>query len=199
MSSRAIITLTISNEGYAAYAPKDKEYSPNIVIERTITRNSGSTWKFRAEKSGKILGTRASELQGIIAAFSIDVDQPLTILTQDQARSFLSASNDSQMYKVCEGSDLPLTGQFFMRGTQLDSMELSYSEAQKNIIGVENTVKRMQEEMPEKKAKVDELHKKLAATQKIAVQKARLQKLRGEQGWALVIEKESVSLAQNVR
>lgn len=79
-----------------------------------------------------------------------------------------------------------------MKGTQLANMSTSYEDVQKNINGVEATVRRMVEEIPEKEARRDDLQKKLDATQKIADQKAKLQRLKGEQGWALVIEKEQV-------
>lgn len=79
-----------------------------------------------------------------------------------------------------------------MVGTQLSDMTEMYNDAAKSISGIELIVKRMEEGLPEKKARLKELVKKVEATKKIADQRKKLKALQGEQGWALVIEKEKV-------
>lgn len=98
--SKATVILTLSNEGYGRYNPKDREYASTIIIERVISRNGTNEYKLRATKDGKILGKKKSEVDAICSTFSLDVDQPMTILTQDQARTFLSSADDQQLYKV---------------------------------------------------------------------------------------------------
>ena len=88
----------MTNQGPEAYKPE--LFDPNIVIERTLFKNGSSTYKFRAEKGGKTLATKRDELTQICQCFSITIDSPLTVLTQDQARSFLQNANDSILYKV---------------------------------------------------------------------------------------------------
>lgn len=90
--------MVLHNQGYNAYKPD--VYPENIWIERTITRSSGGGWKFRADPADKPVSVKRAELDGIRAAFIIDCDQPLTVLTQDMARAFLKESDASQLYKV---------------------------------------------------------------------------------------------------
>ena len=88
----------MSNEGPEAFKPD--VYGRQIVIERTIEKNGSSNYKFRAERNGKIMAHKKEELTQISQNFSIIIDSPLTILTQDNARSFLQNSTDENLYRV---------------------------------------------------------------------------------------------------
>jgi hypothetical protein len=57
-------------------------------------------YKFRATKDGKVLADKRETLTRIVDRFGLHIDSPLTVLTQDQARSFLQASDPSSLYKV---------------------------------------------------------------------------------------------------
>ena len=96
--SKAVISLTMSNQGNEAYKPE--LYNPNIVIERTIVKSGASTYTFRAERNGKILARKREELTHMCQWFNITIDSPLTILTQDNARSFLQNADHATLYKV---------------------------------------------------------------------------------------------------
>ncbi|KIR42916.1 hypothetical protein I307_05081 [Cryptococcus deuterogattii 99/473] len=97
-ADRAVITITLTNSGDSAYRPE--VYNPSIVIERTIHSNGSSGYKFKASKDGKIIANKRSELTSISDYFNINIDSPLTILTQDQSRSFLQNADPSKLYKV---------------------------------------------------------------------------------------------------
>lgn len=94
---KAVITVTLANEGDNAYRPD--VYLKNIIVERSITKSS-APYSFRATKDGKIVANKKEELSRILDHFGIHVDSPLTILTQDRARSFLQSSDPSSLYKV---------------------------------------------------------------------------------------------------
>jgi chromosome segregation ATPase len=96
--SKAVITVTMSNEGPEAYKPE--VYDSNIIIERTLVKSGASCYKFRAERNGKTLASKRDELTQICEWFNVTVDSPLTVLTQDQARSFLQNADNNTMYKV---------------------------------------------------------------------------------------------------
>ena len=97
-NSKAIITLTMANRGPEAY--KTEMYHQNVIIERTLMKSGASSYKFRAERGGRILASKRDELTQICQWFNITIDSPLTVLTQDQARSFLQNADDSTLYKV---------------------------------------------------------------------------------------------------
>ena len=78
-------------------------YNPHIIIERSISSNGGGSYKIRANKDGRIISDKRSELDAICSYFNLTIDSPLTILTQDQARSFLQNADESTLYKVSLG------------------------------------------------------------------------------------------------
>mgnify|MGYP002718871525 CR=1 FL=1 len=97
--SKATIILTMNNSGHEAFKPD--LYDPEIVIERTLSINGSSNYKFRASRDGKTIANKRDELQQIVEHFNITIDSPLTILTQDAARTFLQNANDVSLYSVC--------------------------------------------------------------------------------------------------
>ena len=96
--SQSTITLTLNNSGIEAF--RGDVYGPKIVIERMISSNGSSTYKFRGSKEGKIIASKRAELTHMVEHFNITVDSPLTVLTQDAARTFLQNANESSLYEV---------------------------------------------------------------------------------------------------
>jgi chromosome segregation ATPase len=93
-------------------------YGDVIVIERLFSRDGGSSYKLKS-KDNKIISNKKEELDNITDFYGLQVDNPMTILTQDQARQFLSNSSNAEKYK------------FFNRGVQLEQLDQDYS-----IIGI---------------------------------------------------------------
>nr|KIR49760.1 hypothetical protein I312_00852 [Cryptococcus bacillisporus CA1280] len=175
-ADRAVITITLANSGDSAYRPE--AYNPSIVIERTIHSNGSSGYKFKASKDGKTIANRRSELTSISDYFNINIDSPLTILTQDQSRSFLQNADPSKLYK------------FFLNGTQLSSLLESYEASSQNIESLVNFIKRQREALPDLKVKVESYKRKIQASKKVMRQKRRNKQLLVELAWSYVIEKE---------
>ncbi|EAL21177.1 hypothetical protein CNBD2340 [Cryptococcus deneoformans B-3501A] len=175
-AERAVITITLANSGDSAYRPE--VYNPNIVIERTIHSNGSSGYKFKASKDGKTIANKRSELTSISDYFNINIDSPLTVLTQDQSRSFLQNADPSKLYK------------FFLNGTQLSNLLESYEASSQNIESLVNFIKRQREALPDLKAKVESYKRKIQASKKVMRQKRRNKQLLIELAWSYVIEKE---------
>ena len=101
-----------------------------MFIERRFTREGSSAYKIYSGRDGdaykpvKVVSTRRKELDAICDHMNIQVDNPLNILTQDNARMFLSASNARDKYK------------FFMEGTQLQQLNDQYSVMVEKIDGL---------------------------------------------------------------
>lgn len=195
--SKAVITITICNEGYGAY--KSDVYDPNIVIERTITKTGGG-YKFKSSKDGRTVATKREELAQILASLNVNVDSPLTVLTQDQARSFLSNADDAMLYRVsprphhhsCWGSGLTRR-QFFLNGTGLQSLYDSYQRIEQDFQKLRVFKQRSLESVPDLEARVASLKRKVQASRLIIEQAARKDLICNELAWAYVISKEKVS------
>jgi chromosome segregation ATPase len=197
-TSKAVITVTICNEGYGAY--KSDVYDPDIVIERTITKTGGG-YKFRGSKDGRTVATKREELAQILASLNVNVDSPLTVLTQDQARSFLSNADDAQLYRVSPRPRhhsrwrLGLTQrQFFLNGTGLQSLYDSYQRIEQDFQKLKVFKQRSLESVPDLEARVASLERKVQASRLIIEQGARKDLICNELAWAYVLSKEKVSV-----
>nr|XP_019045507.1 hypothetical protein I302_05897 [Kwoniella bestiolae CBS 10118]OCF24437.1 hypothetical protein I302_05897 [Kwoniella bestiolae CBS 10118] len=175
-ADKAIITVVMANSGPRAFKPD--VYDPHIVIERTISLTGATTYRFRASRDGRILANKRSELTAICENFNINIDSPLTILTQDQARSFLQSSDPGQLYK------------FFLKGTQLSALLETYESSMQNIDQINTHIKRQTEAVPALKEKVDTLQRKLLASDAILKQKDKYKTVLDQLAWSYVTDKE---------
>jgi chromosome segregation ATPase len=92
------VTVKIINKGTDAYKPD--VYGEFIMVERRISKNGSNGYKIK-NANGKTISTKREELTAICDHMSIQVDNPLTFLSQDSARQFLSSSTPEDKYKVC--------------------------------------------------------------------------------------------------
>ncbi len=103
--------MKIKNQGSSAYKPDT--YGESIIVERHFNRSGTSGFKLK-DQNGKIVSTKKAELEDIIDAFALQIDNPMNVLTQDNARQFLNESNAKDKYK------------FFLKGTQLEGLKGEY-------------------------------------------------------------------------
>ncbi|KAI9284702.1 hypothetical protein BC943DRAFT_307252 [Umbelopsis sp. AD052] len=132
------VVVKISNRGSDAYRPD--LYGESIIIERRISKDGASGYKIKSA-SGKTLSTKREELTAICDHMLIQVDNPLTILSQDSARQFLNSSTPEDKYK------------FFMKGTQLTQLSSDYEQIRESIDDTLHIITK-------NKAGLDDLHKK---------------------------------------
>ena len=113
------IVIVLCNEGLNSFEPG--VYGKEIRIERTIRREGYSgSFSIRSE-ANKEVSDKKRDLEVILDYFSIPVTNPMCFLSQDAARSFLTASSPQEKYL------------HFMRGTLLE-------ETKQNLESAENTM-----------------------------------------------------------
>ena len=66
---------------------------------------------------GALISTKKEELDRIISALNIQVDNPVSVLNQDSARTFLNSSDPREKFAL------------FMKATQLEKLYNSYRES----------------------------------------------------------------------
>nr|DBA25753.1 TPA: hypothetical protein GDO54_010103 [Pyxicephalus adspersus] len=108
----ADVSITLRNRGPDAFKPE--VYGDAIVIRQHLTVDGGRTYKMKS-KTGTIVSSRKEELVSILDHFNIQVDNPVSVLTQEMSKLFLQSKNESDKYK------------FFMKATQLEQMKDDYS------------------------------------------------------------------------
>lgn len=80
------IEIHLSNEGDEGYE-KDV-YGERIIVIRTISGKGSSSYQIKNDRKDVISRSKAV-LDLILKYFEISVDNPITVLTQDCARTFL--------------------------------------------------------------------------------------------------------------
>lgn len=82
----ATIEIHLSNVGVGAFEPET--YGRRIIVTRTIREKGGGGYKILNEKK-EVMSTAKNKLDVILRYFEITVNNPITVLTQDCARTFL--------------------------------------------------------------------------------------------------------------
>lgn len=95
--SAALAIVKLTNKGSDAY--KADVYGDEIIIERKLLRDGGGQYKIKSSNN-KTVSTKREELVAICDHMSIQIDNPLTVLSQDMARQFLNSSSSHDKYMV---------------------------------------------------------------------------------------------------
>ncbi|XP_066170860.1 structural maintenance of chromosomes protein 6 [Sylvia atricapilla] len=182
----AHISITLRNQGRDAFKPE--LYGTSITVNQRINQDGSRTCKLR-NKSGTIISSKKEELIGILDHFNIQVDNPVSILTQEMSKQFLQTKNEGDKYK------------FFMKATQLEQMKEDYSvigKTKKNIhVQIEQGEERL-EELKKLYLEKKEIFKSIAFVNDM---QSRLKDLKHQMAWAVVseMEKEIEVLEEGVR
>ncbi|KAJ2999294.1 Structural maintenance of chromosomes protein 6 [Globomyces sp. JEL0801] len=141
------VIVKIRNKGPDAYKPD--VYGDTITVVRTIVRTGLGTSGYKIKgQSGRIISTKHEDLQAICDHLQIEVANPMAILTQDNARGFLSNSTPKDKYN------------FFLRGTQLEKLAKDYKQFDDKMEQIQISLQKKSEDMEKAKdmeARVNEL------------------------------------------
>lgn len=131
------MTIQLKNGGDTGY--QQEVYGDSIFIERHFNKAGTSGFKLKSS-TGKTISTRKTDLEEITDYYSLQMDNPMTVLTQDMARQFLSQSTPHEKYR------------FFIKGVQLEQLAQDYQLIEESIDYMETT-------FIDKKVAVDDLGK----------------------------------------
>jgi structural maintenance of chromosomes protein 6 len=150
-----------------------------IIIERRFSRDGGSGYKIKS-KSGHIVSTKREELQEILDHIQIQVDNPLTVLTQDTARSFLGNSSVGEKYKL------------FMRGVQLSQLDTDYTMVEGQISTLNGTLEAKREALRELELNKEKWTNQVQVFERSAEIEEKVRSLRNKFAWTQVKDQEKV-------
>ncbi|CCJ28575.1 unnamed protein product [Pneumocystis jirovecii] len=169
------VTIILKNTGDDAYM--HDIYGDTIIIERRFTRESGGGYKIRSSDN-RVISTKREELDAINDHMGLQVDNPMTVLTQDTARQFLGNSTAEEKYK------------FFMKSVQLIQLNNDYNLINETIETTANVIKTKKEGLNLLKQSVDDARARFQETFRIREMYEQLDKLKDEMAWAQVEEQE---------
>ncbi|ESZ96683.1 hypothetical protein SBOR_2942 [Sclerotinia borealis F-4128] len=111
-TERGMLLVRLKNQGPDAY--QSDIYGKSIIVERHFSRSgSGSSYKLKSV-AGNIISTKKGDMDDIVEYFQLQVDNPMNILTQDEAKTFITSSTPSQKFD------------FFRKGVQLEQLDNDY-------------------------------------------------------------------------
>lgn len=131
-TDKSVLIVKIKNQGQDAY--KHDVYGDSIIVERHFSKSGSSSFKVKTA-TGQAVSNRKQEVDDIVEYYSLQVDNPLNVLSQDNARQFLNASTKQQKYK------------FFIEGIQLKQLDDDYRL-------VAETLEMLESKIPEKEERV---------------------------------------------
>ncbi|GAA6234326.1 structural maintenance of chromosomes protein 6-like [Lates japonicus] len=173
--SSADVSITLRNIGRDAYKPE--VYGPAIIVDLRITRDGLRTYKLR-NKSGQLVSTKKEELMSILDNFNIQVNNPVSVLTQEMSKYFLHSKGEGDKYK------------FFMKATQLEQMreDFVYIKTTKHV--TEDKVGQNTECLKDLKRKYLEKEDRYKSLASLDEMHTKLEELQKQMAWALVAEME---------
>jgi structural maintenance of chromosomes protein 6 len=175
--STATIVVKIANGGKDPYKPES--YGNIIIVERRFSRDGTSGYKIKS-KSGHTISTKREELQDILDHIQLQVDNPMTVLTQDTARQFLGNSSTGEKYKL------------FMRGVQLQQLDTDYTMIEGQVATLAATLQSKEEALETLKELEREAKNKLNIFERSARLEEDVKKLQNQFAWKQVQEQEKV-------
>ncbi|XP_060042570.1 structural maintenance of chromosomes protein 6 isoform X2 [Erinaceus europaeus] len=182
----ADISITLRNRGDDAY--RANVYGDSIVVQQHISMDGSRSYKLKSE-SGSVVSTKKEELVAILDHFNIQVDNPVSVLTQEMSKQFLQSKNEGDKYK------------FFMKATQLEQMKEDYSYIMETKERTKEQISQGEERLTELKRQCLEKEERFQSIAGLSTMKTNLEYLKHEMAWAVVneIEKQLNAIRDNIK
>ncbi|KPI35945.1 Structural maintenance of chromosomes protein 6 [Cyphellophora attinorum] len=176
----ASVTCSIKNQGSNAF--KHDDYGDSIKIERHwhITASGNCTAGFRIRNANdKVMASKKGDLDEIVEFFTLQFDNPLATLTQDDARSWIADAKPTEKYRL------------FLRGVLLEQLDADYKLIEENCDNISPKLRQNKEDLDEKKRRKDTAAQKLKESEAHATARQRLHELKHQCIWVQVVEFEA--------
>ena len=112
------LVVKIKNGGSDAYQPE--VYGDTIIVERHFSKTGSSGFKIKSAME-RTISTKKQEVDEISEWYALQIGNPLTVLSQDNARQFLNSASAAQKYK------------YFVSGVQLEQLDNDYKMSQDTL------------------------------------------------------------------
>ena len=176
-AEKARIICKIKNKGPEAYMVED--YGDVISVERYFSRGSSSGYIIK-NASGRTISTKKGDLDHILDYYNLQMNNPLNVLSQDNAKQFLGDSKPADKYK------------FFIKGVQLEQLDEDYHLLEDRLKEIDRKLEFQKENVASLEViKDDKIQKRELARQSDGVRN-KLRELRRQIAWAQVREQENI-------
>lgn len=173
----ANLIVKIKNQGPDAYKPH--EFGESIVVERHFTKSGSSGFKLKSV-TGRVISSKKGDVDDVVEYYCLQVDNPLNVLSQDNARQFLNTSRPGDKYR------------YFVQGTQLEQLDQDYQLLQETLESNETRLLSFQENITYLKEKSEKAVKLRDALSKSADMRKQTKVLANQMAWSQVTEQENL-------
>jgi chromosome segregation ATPase len=144
----ALIRVKLSNKPYCGKdAFQHETYGDFIIVERRISRTGTSSTILRGH-DGKIHARKREDLDSMLSVLGINAKNPVTVMTQDTARSFLANSKaDQEKYSL------------YLQCTQLGEIAENLFLGREELLKMELQVGKIKEQLQTLQTNRDDLKK----------------------------------------
>lgn len=172
----ARVSLKIANTSEFPFKPE--LYGDSIIIERRIKRGGPGGYRTRSGDGRRVVSDRRDEIDALCDHYSIQVGNPLAILTQDTAKRFLVNSTPSNLYA------------FFMEATNLKQIMTNYNEAEARMFKMEDSLNETRSYWPQKQEEIENLQMELKGLEVVRDFQRKIAALEAEIAWSKVVNAE---------
>uniref|UniRef100_A0A8C4XKP9 Structural maintenance of chromosomes protein 6 n=1 Tax=Falco tinnunculus TaxID=100819 RepID=A0A8C4XKP9_FALTI len=182
----ADISIKLRNQGRDAFKPE--VYGGSIIVNQHINLDGNRSYKLKS-KSGTLISSKKEELVAILDHFNIQVDNPVSVLTQEMSKHFLQSKNEGDKYK------------FFMKATQMEQMKEDYSSIMKTKENARIQIEQGVEHLQELKRLYCEKKERYKNIGFVNDMRNSLEDLKHKMAWAVVseMEKEIEPIKESIR
>lgn len=171
----ALISIKLSNDGAEAFKPE--LYGKSITVERRITVAGTGGYALKNE-TGKVVSEKKEELIRMLEKFNVQIENPVNILSQDIAKTFLYKLDASDLYSI------------YNTATRLDFMQEQFRIVQDNVEGLKDKTRIKQEEVDRLDAAIVTIKEGIDAHKKLSKHRELVDFHSREMAWAVVRDKE---------
>ncbi|KAK4041005.1 P-loop containing nucleoside triphosphate hydrolase protein [Parachaetomium inaequale] len=172
---RAVLAVKIKNRGQDAYKPDI--YGESVIVERHFSKTGSSGFKVKTAL-GQTHSVKKQEVDELVEYYALQVDNPLNVLSQDNARQFLNASTKIQKYK------------FFIEGVQLQQLDNDYRLISESLEQMVAKVPDQEERVKHAKVELDKAQRLMNELEGNRQVRNKLRTLRYQLAWSQVVQEE---------
>jgi structural maintenance of chromosomes protein 6 len=177
----AMLVVRLKNQGNDAYQPD--VFGKSIIIERHFSRSGSSNFKLKNE-NGRLISNKKGDVEDIIEYYQLQVDNPMNVLTQDAAKSFITSSTPAQKY------------QFFFEGVQLKALDDDYRLVSDTCDQIDAKLAESKEDLQALKKRSKDAEAKAEIVKQHEGIRTQAKRLSRQMAWAQVEEEERTLAAK---
>lgn len=169
------IQVKLKNHGDGAYQPET--FGESIIVERHFTKNGTSGFKLKSSL-GRTVSTKRRDIDELVEYFCLQMDNPLNVLSQDNARQFLNTSSPILKYN------------YFVKGVQLEALDNDYKLVNQTAEDQEVKLAAVGEYVKGLEKRYRDAHRDMETLKKNEAMREKRRLYRTQLIWAQVVEQE---------